>query len=161
MVVLRHCVALLGGLLSLSPVLAIKMLYDESLPQDLPSSCSAALMADVACDFLVPHLRPDFFYPPASLSRTCTAGCAVALESWESSVGSACGKDIVTPAEFDLYTLPIMFPTTRRYINSFTCLKENNLFCGPVAALASFFSDSGGEISSIVETTRPASALYH
>ncbi|PVH71894.1 carbohydrate-binding module family 50 protein [Cadophora sp. DSE1049] len=120
------------------------MLYDDSLPEDLPSACSAALMADVACDFLVPNLRPDFFYPPASLYRICTTGCAAALESWESSVRSACGKDVVIPAEFDLPASPIVIPTTRRYIYSFTCLEENNVFCGPVAALASFFSDPGG-----------------
>lgn len=149
MVVLRRCVARLGAaLLSLSllsPALAIKMLYDDSLPEDLPSACSAALMADVACDALVPNLRPDFFYPPASLHRICTAGCAAALESWESSVRSACGKDVVIPAEFDLPASPIVIPTTRRYIYSYTCLEENNVFCGPVAALASFFSDPGSK----------------
>ncbi|KAH6699753.1 hypothetical protein BKA61DRAFT_706408 [Leptodontidium sp. MPI-SDFR-AT-0119] len=165
MVVLRRCVAGLGAaLLSLSllsPALAIKMLYDDSLPEDLPSACSAALMADVACDALVPNLRPDFFYPPASLHRICTAGCAAALESWESSVRSACGKDVVIPAEFDLPASPIVIPTTRQYIYSYTCLEENNVFCGPVAALASFFSDPGISIFNYInelpeDATKPA-----
>ncbi|TQV92641.1 Peptidoglycan-binding Lysin subgroup [Cordyceps javanica] len=161
MVVLRRCVLGLGALLSLSPVSAIKMLYDDSLPDDLDSACSAALMSDVACDPLVPALRQDFFYPPATLTRACTAGCAAALESWESSVRSACGKDIVIPAEHDLPASPIVIPATRRYIYSFTCLKENDAFCGPVAALAAFFSDPGVSIFNYINTlpegaTKPA-----
>lgn len=136
----------LGALLSLGPVSAVKMLYDDSLPEDMPSACSAALMADVACDRLVPDLRPDFFYPPATLNRICRASCVSALQAWETSVRSACGKDIVIPAEFDLPSSPIVIPATRRYIYSLTCLKDNSVFCGPVAALAAFFSDPGGEM---------------
>lgn len=144
MVALRRFFLSLGALLSLSPstVFAVKMLYDDSLPEDLDAACSAALMADVACDRLVPALRHDFYYPPATLTRICTAGCASALQSWESSVRSTCGKDLVIP---DLDASPIMLPASRRYIYNFTCLKENNVFCGPVAALAAFFTNPGGE----------------
>ncbi|KAH6629732.1 LysM domain-containing protein [Boeremia exigua] len=119
------------------------MLYDDSLPEDLDTACSTALMADIACDRLVPALRHDFYYPPATLTRMCTAGCASALQSWESSVRSACGKDIVIPGEGDVETSPIMIPASRRYIYSFTCLQENSVYCGPVAALASFFTNPG------------------
>ncbi|KAF5852240.1 hypothetical protein GGP41_001009 [Bipolaris sorokiniana] len=142
MVALRRFFLSLGALLSLSPstVFAVKMLYDDSLPEDLDAACSAALMADVACDRLVPALRHDFYYPPATLTRICTAGCASALQSWESSVRSTCGKDLVIP---DLDASPIMLPASRRYIYNFTCLKENNVFCGPVAALAAFFTNPG------------------
>ncbi|KAK6220001.1 LysM domain-containing protein [Colletotrichum tabaci] len=59
----------LGPLLSLRPVAAVTMIYDDSLPANLPSACSAALLADVACDRLVQDLRPEFFYRPASLER--------------------------------------------------------------------------------------------
>ncbi|KAI8273677.1 hypothetical protein K4K60_010537 [Colletotrichum sp. SAR11_57] len=119
------------------------MLYDDSLPEDLDAACSAALMADVACDPLVPALRHDFYYPPATLTRMCTDGCASALQSWESSVRSACGNDIVIPAEDDLDASPIVIPASRRYTYGFTCLKENDAFCGPVAALAAFFTNPG------------------
>ena len=149
MVALWRGVLGLGALLSLSlspgPVSAVKMLYDDSLPEDLDAACAAALMADIACDPLVPALRHDFYYPPATLTRICTAGCASALQSWESSVRSACGNDIVIPAEDDLDASPIVIPASRRYIYSFTCLKENDVFCGPVAALAAFFTSPGGE----------------
>jgi hypothetical protein len=141
------CVLGFGTLLSLSPspASAVKMLYDDSLPEDLDAACSAALMADVACDRLVPALRHDFYYPPATLTRMCTTGCASALQSWENSVRSACGKDIVIPGENDLDASPIGIPASRKYIYNFTCLKENNAFCGPVAALAAFFANPGGE----------------
>ncbi|KAI3556501.1 hypothetical protein CABS01_03717 [Colletotrichum abscissum] len=98
------------------------MLYDDSLPEDLDAECSAALMADVSCDPLVPALRCDFCYPPATLIRLCTAGCASALQSWENSVRFACGSDIVIPVENDLDVLTIVIPTSRRYIYEFTCL---------------------------------------
>uniref|UniRef100_L2FME9 LysM domain-containing protein n=1 Tax=Colletotrichum fructicola (strain Nara gc5) TaxID=1213859 RepID=L2FME9_COLFN len=90
MATFRRCVLGLGVLLSLSPspVSAVKMLYDDSLPEDLDAACSAALMADVACDPLVPALRHDFYYPPATLT-------------------------------------------------------QNDAFCGPVAALAAFFTNPG------------------
>ncbi|KAJ1325254.1 peptidoglycan DL-endopeptidase LytF [Microdochium nivale] len=144
MAILRHCILGLGALLSLRSVSAVKMLYDDVLPADLPSACTAALMADVACNRLVPDLRPDFFYPPASLERTCTAACTAALQSWETAVRSACGGEaIVIPADFDLPASPITIPATRRYIYSMTCLKENNVFCGPVAALAAVYSNPG------------------
>lgn len=140
----------LGALLSMSlsprPVSAVRMLYDDSLPEDLDAACSAALMADISCDPLVPALRHDFYYPPATLTRLCTAGCASALQSWESSVRSACGNDIVIPAEDDLgASSPIMIPASRRYIYRFTCLKENDVFCGPIAALTAFFTNPGGK----------------
>lgn len=148
MVALRRCFLGLGALLSLRPstVLAVKMLYDDSLPEDLDAACSAALMADVACDPLVPALRHDFYYPPATLTRVCTAGCASALQSWESSVRSACGKNLVIS---DLDASPIMLPASRRYIYDFTCLKDNNAFCGPVAALAAFFTNPGGKFPAL------------
>ncbi|KEZ41911.1 hypothetical protein SAPIO_CDS6608 [Scedosporium apiospermum] len=119
------------------------MLYDDSLPEDLDAACSAALMADIACDPLVPALRHDFYYPPATLTRMCTAGCASAIQSWESSVRSACGNNIVIPAEDDLDASPIVIPASRQYIYSFTCLKENDVFCGPVAALTALFTNPG------------------
>ncbi|KAL8306251.1 hypothetical protein RB597_003198 [Gaeumannomyces tritici] len=145
MVAFQRCVLGLGALLSLSPspVSAVKMLYDDSLPEDLDAACSAALMADIACDPLVPALRHDFYYPPATLTRICTAGCTSALQSWESSVRTACGNNITIPAEDDLDASPIVIPASRQYTYGFTCLKESDVSCGPVAALATFFANPG------------------
>lgn len=134
----------LGALLSLQPVAAVKMIYDDSLPEDLPSACSAALLADVACDRLVRDLRPEFFYRPASLERICASGCAAALSSWKASVRSACPEGVSVPADFELPASPVVIPATLEYTFEFTCLRENNTFCGPVAALAAVFSDAGG-----------------
>ncbi|KAJ6785997.1 hypothetical protein PWT90_07633 [Aphanocladium album] len=125
------------------------MLYDDSLPAELDAKCSGAIMADVSCDPLVPALRPDFFYPPDSLTRICTADCATALDSWEKSVRSACGKDVRIPGDHNIPASPIVIPATRRHIYDYTCLKQNNVFCGPVAALAAFYSDQGGKSISL------------
>jgi len=125
------------------------MVHNGSLPEDPPSACSAAVMADIACDCLVPDLRPDFFYPLTSLDRIWAAGCTSVLEAWETSVRSACGKDTIIPANHDLSASSIVIPATRRHIYSLTCLKENSVFCEPVAALAYFFSNSGSEILSL------------
>ncbi|KAK4128906.1 carbohydrate-binding module family 50 protein [Parathielavia appendiculata] len=119
------------------------MVYDDSLPDDLPSACSAALLADVACDRLVRDLRPEFFYRPASLERMCTSGCAAALSSWTASVRSACGDGVSVPADFELPASPVVIPATLEHTFHFTCLRENNTFCGPVAALAAVFRDPG------------------
>ncbi|KAL2259269.1 hypothetical protein VTK26DRAFT_7116 [Humicola hyalothermophila] len=133
----------LGALLSLRPVAAVTMIYEDSLPEDLPSDCAAALLADVACDRLVRDLRPDFFYPPTSLERICTEDCATALSSWKESVRSACGDDVSVPADFDLPASPVVIPATLEHTFQFTCLRENDVFCGPVAALAAVFNDPG------------------
>lgn len=142
-----RCVIRLAALLclSLSPVSAVKMLYEDSLPESLDAACSTALMDDIAYDPLVRSLRNDFYYPPRTLTRVCTTDCASALKSWESSVRSACGNDIVVPGEYDLDASPVVIPATRQYIYSFTCLKDSGAFCGPVAALAAFFANSGGK----------------
>jgi hypothetical protein len=134
----------LGALLSLRPVAAVTMIYDDSLPDDLPPACSAALLADVACDRLVRDLRPEFFYRPASLERMCTPACTAALSSWTASVRSACGEDASIPADFELPASPVVIPATLEYTFQFTCLRENNILCGPVAALAAVFTDPGG-----------------
>ncbi|RNJ56991.1 hypothetical protein D7B24_006514 [Verticillium nonalfalfae] len=119
------------------------MVYNDSLPDGLPSICSEALLADVPCDRLVRDLRPDFFYSPVSLERMCTSGCAAALSSWTSSVRSACGKNVSVPTDFDLLASPVVIPATLEHIFEFTCLRENNKFCGPVAALVAVFTDPG------------------
>lgn len=123
---------------------AVTMIYDDSLSDNLPSACSAALLANVACDRLVRDLRPEFFYRPASLERLCTSGCAAALSSWTVSVRSACGEGVSVPADFELPSSPVIIPATLEHKFQFTCLRENNNFCGPVAALAAVFRDTGG-----------------
>lgn len=155
MVVLRRCFVGLWALLSPYSVSAVKMLYDDSLPADLDAACSAALMADVACDRGVPSLRQDFFYPPESLDRMCTTSCAAALESWEKLVRSACGKDVVIPGAYDLDASPIFIPATQRWVYEFTCLKENNVRCGPIAASNAFLSNPGGNFSTAQVVVTP------
>ncbi|ORY68194.1 uncharacterized protein BCR38DRAFT_463783 [Pseudomassariella vexata] len=83
---------LVGLLVAASTASATVLLYPDSLPSTLTSECTNALTVDVtACDPLVRDLRPDVFYPPASLSRICTTDCSSAMERWRSS--NACLQD--------------------------------------------------------------------
>ncbi|KAH7305459.1 hypothetical protein B0I35DRAFT_381589 [Stachybotrys elegans] len=138
------CRRLLGlaALVSFQHVAAVMMIYEDALPTSLPTACSEALLADVACDRLVRDLRPEFFYRPASLERICTSDCSEALSSWKSSVRSSCGDESI-PADFDLPASPVVVPATLEHVFKFTCLRENDKFCGPVAALAAVFKDPG------------------
>ena len=139
---------------------ATVLLYPDSLPSTLTSECTAALTVDVTvCDPLVRDLRPDVFYPPASLTRICTAGCSSALETWRSSVLSVCGNQTVT-VDLEVETAAVYIPGALQYYFQHACLKDDGgRFCGPVAALAAAFSDPGispfNYISNVTGQVRP------
>jgi LysM repeat protein len=132
----------LTALFSLRTVAAVVMTYQDALPTNLSTTCSNAILTDVACDPLVRDLRTDFFYRPASLERMCTSDCSEALSSWKDLVRSSCGDETV-PADFELPASAVVIPATLEYLFAFTCLRESDRFCGPVAALAAVFNDPG------------------
>lgn len=140
---IHHIVLLLFGLQGIT-VSATVLLYPDSLPTTLTSACSAALLTDVtACDPLVKNLRPDFFYPPATLSRVCTADCSSSLGTWLSSVRTSCGNQTIG-ADLGMEAAAVYVPGTLQYSFQTACLKDDSgRFCGPVAALAAAFSDPG------------------
>lgn len=127
-------------------VYATVMLYSDSLPEKLTPGCSTALLTDVACDPLVRNLRPEFLYPPESLSRVCTESCSRALTEWKLLVQSQCGNQTIL-ADFNLEASVLIIPGSLNYLLRFTCLQESGRYCGPVAALAAAFSDPGGKQS--------------
>lgn len=89
---------------------ATVLLYPDSLPSTLSSACTNALTVDItACDPLVKDLRPDVFYPPASLSRICTTGCSSALETWRASVQSRCGNQTIS-ADLEVEAAAVYIP---------------------------------------------------
>ncbi|KAI0850293.1 carbohydrate-binding module family 50 protein [Daldinia vernicosa] len=120
------------------------MLYSNSLPSTLTSVCSDALLADVAaCDPLVKNLRPDFFYPPASLSRICTDDCSSSLAAWMSSVRTNCGNQTIL-GDLEVEAAAVYIPGSLQYSFQSACLQDDGgRYCGPVAALAAAFSDPG------------------
>lgn len=129
------------GILSVS---ATVMLYNDSLPSTLTTECSSALLADVAsCDPLVKSLRPDFFYPPASLTRICTSDCSTSLAGWLSSVRTSCGNQTVV-ADLEVEAAAAYIPGSLQFSYETACLKDDSgRFCGPVAALLTAFTDPG------------------
>ncbi|OTB14127.1 carbohydrate-binding module family 50 protein [Daldinia sp. EC12] len=141
-------------------VSATVMLYNDSLPSTLTSVCSDALLADVAaCDPLVKNLRPDFFYPPESLSRVCTDNCSSSLAAWMSSVWTSCGNQTVL-VDPEFQAAAVYIPGSLQYSFQSACLQDDNgRYCSPVAALAVAFSDPGvspfNYISNITEQDKP------
>lgn len=127
-----------------STVSATVMLYNDSLPSTLTAACSDALLTDVAaCDPLVKNLRPDFFYPPASLSRICTDGCSSSLAAWMSSVRASCGNQTVS-GDLLVEAAAVYIPGSLQFSFQSACLQDDSgRYCGPVAALAAAFADPG------------------
>lgn len=125
-------------------VSATVMLYNDSLPSTLTPVCSDALLANVAaCDPLVKDLRPDFFYPPESLSRICTSGCSSSLTAWKSSVWNSCGNQTVS-GDLEVEAAAVYIPGSLQYSFQMACLQDDGgRYCGPIAALAAAFSDPG------------------
>ncbi|KAH8194552.1 hypothetical protein TruAng_011287 [Truncatella angustata] len=139
---------------------ATVLLYADSLPSTLTSECTTALTVDVtACDPLVRDLRPDVFYPPASLSRICTTDCSSAIETWRSSVQSGCGNQTIS-ADLEVEAAAVYIPGALQYYFQNACLQDDSgRYCGPIAALAAAFSDPGispfNYISNTTDQVRP------
>jgi LysM repeat protein len=136
------------------------LLYPDSHPSTLTAECTNALIDDdTASDPLVRDLRPDVFYPPASLSRMCTTACSSALDTWWSSVQSGCGNQTIT-VDLEVEAAAVYIPGALQYYFQNACLKDDEgRYCGPVAALAAAFSDPGispfNYISNITDQVRP------
>jgi hypothetical protein len=106
---------LLDLLVATSTASATVLLYPVSLPSTLTAECTNALTVEVtACDPLVRDLRPDVFYPPASLSRICTTDCSSAIESWLSSVRSGYRNQTVL-ADIEVEAAAVYIPGALQY----------------------------------------------
>ncbi|CAI0652435.1 unnamed protein product, partial [Colletotrichum noveboracense] len=136
--------SLVDLLVAASTASATVLLYPDSLPSTLTSECTGALAMDVtACDPLVRNLRPDVFYPPASLTRICTTACSSAIETWRSSVLSQCGNQTIS-ADLGVEAAAVYIPGSLQYCFQNTCLQDDSgRYCGPVAALAAAFAEPG------------------
>ncbi|KAF0328369.1 hypothetical protein K4K61_007357 [Colletotrichum sp. SAR11_59] len=136
--------SLVDLLVAASTASATVLLYPDSLPSTLTSECTGALAVDVtACDPLVRDLRPDVFYPPASLTRICTTACSSAIETWRSSVLSQCGNQTIS-ADLGVEAAAVYIPGSLQYYFQNACLQDDSgRYCGPVAALAAAFAEPG------------------
>lgn len=114
-------------------VQAVSFYTNSTVPGNLTSACTSALLADVNCDPVVPALLSGDFYPSSTLSRACTSNCANALSSFQSHVQTACSNDVWLG--YNNETMPVvMIPELQRYHYNLTCLSYNGQFCNNVGA---------------------------
>ncbi|KAF6825036.1 LysM domain-containing protein [Colletotrichum musicola] len=139
---------LVNLLVAASTASATVLLYLDSLPSTLASECTTALTVDVTgCDPLVRNLRPDVFYPPASLTRICTADCSSAIEEWRSSVKAQCGNQTL-PADLGVEAAAVHIPGSLQFcfLNPAVNANCTNLFASEsycVAAVGDINTYSG------------------
>ncbi|RMZ82760.1 hypothetical protein DV738_g1688, partial [Chaetothyriales sp. CBS 135597] len=142
-----------------STVSATVLVYNTSLPSTLTSTCLDALLSDItACDPLVKNLRPDFFYPPASLARICTADCFLGLSAWMSSVQTSCGNQTVV-ADVGVEAAAAFIPGSLQYSFELACLQQDGRYCGPVAALAAAIADPGISLFNYINDVTDADVM--
>lgn len=112
---------------------AVQFYTNSTVPANISTSCTNALLADVGCDPVVPALRSGEFYPANTLERACTSGCSDALQSYQNVITSACNNDVWLG--YDNETMPVnMIPELLRFHFNLTCLVKNGEFCNNIAA---------------------------
>ncbi|KAI0143678.1 hypothetical protein GGR57DRAFT_341918 [Xylariaceae sp. FL1272] len=120
---------------------AISFYTNATLPANISSACTSALISDIAsCDPVVPALRNGAFYSESTLTRICTTACASSLAVFQGAVDRACSADVWTG--YDDEPLPVaVIPELLRYQFNLTCLENDGLFCNNVAASYASFLD--------------------
>ncbi|KAH8901682.1 hypothetical protein GQ53DRAFT_851663 [Thozetella sp. PMI_491] len=135
-------------------VAATSFYTNATVPGNLTVACTNALLADVACDPIVPALQSGDFYPDTTLARACTTGCAAALSTFQQNVDSACSAD--TWLGYENQTMPVaIIPDLLRYHFNMTCLTNQGRFCNNVAAAYAAYLDPNA-----TGNAAPANGLY-
>ena len=117
---------------------------NDTVPGNLTSACSTALLKDISCNPVVSSLRDGAYYPVSTLNRTCTATCELALSQYEATVASSCDGQSWNGYEDTPMPFTII-PNLLRYQYNLTCLMDSGRYCNNVAAEAAFSLDPGGE----------------
>jgi hypothetical protein len=133
----------------LQGVLAVKLYGNTTLPTDITTECSSALLADINCDVAVTYLYPEGYFSQDLLEKSCTDGCSQALATFETNVVKACASQTFGGEEnWDLTKNPVypvaMIPNKLRFNYGLSCLKDSGRFCNLVAAEAAAETDQDG-----------------
>lgn len=124
-------------------------LFDvNTVPGNVTTTCSAALLNDISCSPVVSSLQDGAYYPVSTLNRTCTAACTSALSQYEAAVASSCAGQSWNGYEDTPMPLMII-PGLLRYHYDIACLMDSGRYCNNVAAEAAFSLDPGGEWSQL------------
>ena len=126
--------------------LTAQFFSNGTVPLNLSSACSNALLKDVTgCSPIVSLFKDGYFYPPSTLEKTCNAACAKALASYETEISSACsGQTWAGYDDGNDMSLAII-PNLMRYQYDLTCLQDSGRWCNVVAAAAAVSGDPGCE----------------
>lgn len=125
--------------------LATQLFSNATIPGNLTTECSAALLADVQCSPVVAVLRPGIYYPNATLQRTCTGNCSSSLEQYTRKVLDSCGDQSWTG--FGDKTMPVsVIADVMQYHFDLVCMTDSGRYCNDVAAQAALTTDSSRKI---------------
>ncbi|CAG8971987.1 hypothetical protein HYALB_00003325 [Hymenoscyphus albidus] len=142
-------------------VSAVPFFTNSTVPTNLTTTCSNALLKDVTgCTSLVPVFRNGFFYLTSSLEKTCTPACSTALASYEGGIASACvGQSWAGYDDGNDMPLDII-PNLIKFQYDLTCLQDSGRWCNVVAASAAVGGDPGlspvGWDSSAINGSEPS-----
>lgn len=124
---------------------AAQLVTNSSLPTNLTANCASALLHDVNCSPVVTAFRIGSYYPQSTLNRTCTAQCATALATYQSTIVSACRDQTWLGYEDNVMPLDVI-PDMLRYLYNLTCLTDSGRYCNNVAAEAALLLDPASMI---------------
>ncbi len=141
---LRPTQVVVLSFLLLHSAYAAQFFSNNTIPTNVTTACSNALLKDVVgCSSFVPLLRNGYYYSPSTLDKTCTAACATALTSYESDIYTACsGQTWAGYVDEGDMTVAVI-PNLMRYQYALTCLQDSGRWCNAVAAAAAVTADPG------------------
>ncbi|KAF2261302.1 hypothetical protein CC78DRAFT_522009 [Lojkania enalia] len=145
------------GIIWLECAVAVKLFANATLPADITTFCSNALLRDTSCDIAITFFDPAGYYDQDLLERVCTDECTSSLKAFEEAVVGACDMQNFGGEEnWDLTinpTFPIaMIPNKLRFNYGLACLKDNDRFCNVVAAEAAAESNQDGTPSDLTRS---------
>ena len=128
--------------------LTAQFFSNSTVPINLSSACSNALLKDVVgCGFIVSVFKNGYFYPSSILEKTCKTECAEALISYETEISTACNGQTWAGYDDENDMSLTVIPNLIRYQYDLTCLQDSGRWCNAVAAATAVSGDPGCESS--------------
>jgi hypothetical protein len=119
---------------------AVKIFDKTTVPSNLTTACTNALLGDLNCSPFVTALRGDAYYSQKALERTCKPDCDGALSTYSSTIANVCGKQLWSGYD-NVPELVTTIPDLMRYNFDLVCLRDSDRYCNVVAAANAAASD--------------------
>jgi hypothetical protein len=124
---------------------AVQFFTNVTVPANLTTACTNALLEDVAnCNTVVASFRPGLYYDESILNSTCTSSCASDLVQYESSIESACDGQSWNGYEDTAMPLAIIADMLL-YAFNLTCMVNSGAYCNVIAAEYAYMLDPGSK----------------